>query len=114
MSCFTPEIDTKRLIGAVYRPPSGNSPLFIEKLTHFVDIININYGGFQIVIMGDFNFDLFKMKDDARMTEYYTTTVGAGLFPLILRPTRVSHSNATLIDHIWFNIADKNVAFGSV
>ena len=58
------------------------------------------------MIMGDFNFDLFKMKDDARMTEYYTTMVGAGLFPLILRPTRVSHSNAALIDHIWFNFAD--------
>ena len=48
--------------------------------------------------MGDFNFDLFKMKDDARVTEYYTTMVGAGLFPLILRSTRVSHANATLIN----------------
>ena len=50
----------------------------------------------------------------SRVTEYYTTTVGARLFPLILRPTRVSHANATLIDHIWSNFADKNVAFGVV
>ena len=64
--------------------------------------------------MGDFNFDLFSIKDDARVTEYYTTMVGTGLFPLILRPTRVSHANAALIDHIWSNFADKNVASGVV
>ena len=96
--CLFPEIEslfvsyskgnTKRLIGFFYRPPSGNFPLFIEKLTHFVDIIDLNYRGFQIVIMGDLNFDLFKMKDDTRVIEYYTTMVGALLFPMILRPTR--------------------------
>ena len=54
--------------------------------------------------MGEFNLDLFKMKDDAWVTEYYTTMVGAGLFPLILILTRVSHANATPIDHIiWIN-----------
>ena len=63
------------------------------------------------MIVGDFNFDLFKMKDDAWVTNsYYTTMVGAGLFPLILRPSRVSQANATLVNHIWSNIADKNVA----
>ena len=111
---FYCERNTKRLVGVVYRPPSGNFPWFMEKLTHFVDIINLNYGGFPIVTMSDFNFDLFKMKDDARVTEYYTTMVEAGLFPLILRPTRVSHSNASLIDHIWSSFADKNVASGVV
>ena len=91
--CLTPEIEslfvfycernTKRFVGVVYRPPSGNFPWFMEKLTHFFHIINLNYGGFPIVTMSDFNFDLFKMKDDARVTEYYTTMVKAGLFPLI-------------------------------
>ena len=64
--------------------------------------------------MGDFNFDLFKIKYDATVTEYYTTLVWAGLFSLILRLTRVSQANVTLIDHIWSNFADKNVAFGVV
>ena len=31
------------------------------------------------MIVGDFNFDLLKMKDDARVTEYYTTMVGVVL-----------------------------------
>ena len=30
------------------------------------------------MIMGDFKFDLFKMKDDARVTEFYTTMHGLG------------------------------------
>ena len=104
------ECNTKRLIEVIYRPPFGNFPLFLEKLTHFADIINTNYEGFQIVIMVDFNFDLFKMKDDARVTEYYSTMVGAGLFPLIPRSTSVSHANVTLIGHIRSNFADKNIA----
>ena len=54
------------------------------------------------------------MKDDARVTEYYTTMVGVGLFPLTLRITRVFQANATLIDHIWSTIADKNVVSGVV
>ena len=66
------------------------------------------------MIMRDFNFDLFKMKDDARVTEYYTTMVGAGLFPLNLKPIRLSNANATLTNHIWSNFADKNVASGVV
>ena len=40
--------------------------------------------------------------------------VGVGFFPLILRPTRVSHANVTLIYHIWSNFADNNVASGVV
>ena len=40
--------------------------------------------------------------------------VWAGLFPLILRPTRVSHANDTLIDHIYYIFADKNDASGDV
>ena len=99
-------------IGVVYRPSSRNFPLFIDKLTHIVDIINLNnYGWFHIEIKGDFNFDLFKKKDDARLTEYYITMVGERLFPLILRPTRVSHASIKL-DHVWSNFADKNVASG--
>ena len=46
--------------------------------------------------------------------ECYTTMVGIGFFPLILRPTRVSHANVTLIYHIWSNFADNNVASGVV
>ena len=37
-----------------------------------------------------------------------------GLFPFILKPTRVSHANATLINRISSNFADKNVASGVV
>ena len=74
------------------------------------------------MIVGDFNFDLLKMKDDARVTEYYTTMVGVVLLtgwgsidenPLIFRLTRVTHSNGTHIDQIWFSFAVRNVCFWS-
>ena len=52
---------------------------------------------------GDFNIDLIKYDSTACVSEFYDQISSFGFRPLILQPTRLSSSSATLIDNIFIN-----------
>ena len=55
------------------------------------------------VIMGDMNIDLLKFDSHRKTSDYLDNLFSHGFLPVISKPTRVSNSSATLIDHIYTN-----------
>ena len=59
------------------------------------------------VMMGDFNIDMLKFGHDSKANEYIVNVffrAHGACMPLILKPTRVTPSSATLIDHVYLQI----------
>ena len=66
------------------------------------------------IIMGDFNLDLLKY-DSHPPTEEILNNLGSHFYnPHIIRPTRITHHSATLIDNIFFNSIVHHTIIGSL
>ena len=80
----------KYVISSIYRPPSGSKPLFIEKLTEWIETLRNK----QIYIAGDCNLNYHNQD-----REYYNTLKhNTGITPRITGVTRVISN--TCIDNI--------------
>ena len=98
------EVDTKRpthiLLGNIYRSPRDvllNYKSFTEELAlTFQTFKDRNY---DIIIGGDINIDILKIKEKEFVIEYFDMIVSSGFFPRITLPTKISNSSATLIDN---------------
>ena len=53
--------------------------------------------------MGDFNVDLLKIDQHEESNLFYNVLTANGFRPLILQPSRVQRTSATLIDNIFIN-----------
>ena len=82
------------VIGVIYRMANSS-----------VDVLNDRISD----ILGDLNIDLLKA-DDLRATgELLDVLYCCNVFPLITKPTRVTSTTATLIDHILTNTLDDDM-----
>ena len=95
--------------GVIYRSPLTNSELFSEftdNLSSTLSKLNINNS--KCYLMGDFNIDLLARK--SHYTEAYNDIMFSNNFyPLINKPTRVTTSRCSAIDHIWTNITGARI-----
>lgn len=66
-----------------------------------MDLINAEKK--QSTIMGDLNIDLLKYNLHDKTTAYVDNIFSRGFVPLISKPTRVTTSSASLIDHMYTN-----------
>ena len=89
----------KVLVGCIYRHHSS--------LRSFVDdfLVKIlsNTGNSTCILLGDFNADLLKIDNHDDSNYFYNVLTSQSYRPLILQPTRVTASSATLIDNIFIN-----------
>jgi hypothetical protein len=83
------------LIGYVYRNPASTYNWF-DDFVFMMDTVNSKNRN--ILLLGDFNFDLFKPQP-----VWQSTTTLFGLKQLITKATRVTPTSATLLDHIYTN-----------
>ena len=68
------------------------------------DIMNlVNRETKHCVITGDMNIDLLKFGFHNKNSDYRDNIFSHGFLPTITKPTRISHTSATLIDHISTN-----------
>ena len=51
-------------------------------------------------IFGDFNIDLLKFQTHSGTNSYLNNLFSQGFIQIITKPARVTHSSATLIDHL--------------
>ncbi|MGB1899487.1 MAG: reverse transcriptase family protein, partial [Candidatus Kariarchaeum pelagius] len=96
--------DLKRnyILGNIYRPPRDlidNYRNFIDELSN--TIANIDSYKKNTVIVGDFNINLLKLNEKDIFNEFLDVFIANSYQPDITLPTRFSHNNATLIDHIY-------------
>ena len=95
--------------GVIYRSPQTNSELFSEftdNLSSTLSKLNINNSN--CYIMGDFNIDLLAC--ESQYTETYTDIMfDNNFYPLINKPTRVTTTRCSAIDHVWTNITGARI-----
>lgn len=83
------------LLGYAYRNPASTYNWF-DDFVHMMDIVNSSNRN--ILLLGDFNFDLFKPQP-----AWQSTATLFGLKQLVNKATGVTPTSATLLDHIYTN-----------
>ena len=91
----------KMIVGTVYRHHQSISYFidnFLAEILH-----SISKSKKMCALMGDFNVDLLKIDQHDESNFFYNIMTANGFRPLILQPSRVTKSSATLIDNIFIN-----------
>jgi len=98
--------EKKLILGNIYRPPRenlDNYSSFNEDLQEILEIYS--HSNSEIVITGDFNIDLLKMKEKEHVSTFFDTLCSNGLFPKITQPTRFTDNSKTLIDNCFMKVS---------
>ena len=98
------------LVGVFYRPPGRDT---VNTLTEHLKMLlpKLTKENKVIVLTSDMNINLLQCSNHRSSTFYYDTLLSNGFFPKITSPTRVTHSSATLIDHIFVNEKNSSQSF---
>ena len=88
----------------IYRPntlPRADLDLFINNLLEIQGkICNENKTAY---LIGDYNINLLKFGSHKKTNDFTDNVISQGFVPYILKPTRITATSATLIDHIFSN-----------
>ena len=98
-ACFI-DVKTKNknyIVGSLYRPPNTNPDEFTNWLRTALLQFNNTH---EIILCMDHNMDLLKADIHKPTQRFLDCILEAGLMPSIIKPTRLSHTTATLIDNI--------------
>jgi hypothetical protein len=92
-------------IGNIYRPPRNS----IEEYQTFIDEIDdvMKHLRGEIVIGGDMNIDLLKIREKNIFNDYFENIISNGFIPKITLPTRLTRNNGTLIDNFLCKISQE-------
>lgn len=92
------------IVGCIYR---HHTPIqdFISGFFNTI-LSSITKSHKTCLLLGDFNIDLAKYGTHNDTDHFYDIISSSGFRPLILQPTRVKSSSATLIDNIFINELD--------
>ena len=99
------------LIGVLYRPPSGNKEMFIDKVNELLTGLRLSKYH-RLLMMGDFNIDMLVI-DESSNTHLINMFYSYSLLPLITRPTRITSQSATLLDNFFISRSNDCIA-GSI
>lgn len=89
------------IIGEIYRTPNSDEKFF---LTEFDQILsNVNKEKKELIIGSDQNFDYLKTSNHENTSKLLDINLNHFMLPTITKPTRITHSSATLIDNIYIS-----------
>ena len=92
--------NTSLIILTLYRQPNdSNTNQFLGLLEEW--LAQFDRKSNELVITGDMNLDLLKYESHLATSSYLDLMASHGLSPGITRPTRIKHSSASLIDHLF-------------
>lgn len=104
--------DQKLIVGEVYRIPNSNESLSVSRFKQVLDDIcsvqNVN----NVIIGTDQNFDYVKLDQHNNTNILLNHFITAGVLPTITKPTRITHSSATLIDNIYIKYKNSDIMSG--
>ena len=98
------------VVGVIYRRPNTNLGNFYETLNNLVSVVSNESK--TCYLMGDFNIDLLRWETDINVSEYLAVFHSKLFLNVINKPTRVTASSASLIDHIWSDNITSNIRNG--
>ena len=101
-------------LGNIYRSNSKHPSLSPkEQYDEFIELLNttlIDYSSNskELLIAGDFNLDVLKIKTCSFASTYIDTLFAHGMLQCVTNPTRFNNTSATCIDHFISNCVQKN------
>jgi hypothetical protein len=102
-TCIQLDVGTsKYLVGVTYKPPDYDIMSFNESFSKLLDMLN-KFKKHKIILSGDFNINLLNYQSHQPTEEFLDNILSHHQYPVILRPTRFSVTNSTLIDNIFIN-----------
>ena len=87
---------------SIYRPPSANAILFIDKLSELMSIISGN-GYDEIILCGDFNLDILNYDNNENTLNLLNSLTSQSLILIITKSSQITNQTITLIDNIFVN-----------
>ena len=91
----------KTLLGEIYRIPNTNPTSSLKNYETILHKLE-NYSN-PIIIGTDQNFNLLKSDTNEKTRELLDLFLTNGLLPTITKPTRITHTTATLIDNLYIS-----------
>ena len=111
--CVTVEIDMENkrnaVVTCIYRTPGSKIETFNEHLEKVLCQLNEKK---MYILCGDVNIDLLSLHRQVPASDYLEMLYSRGLYPLITKPTRITSTCSTLIDHIFTNILESKTKSG--
>ena len=90
------------LVGSIYRAPNCNQLEFLTAYKQFVrDLKEIPNS--KVILGMDHNLDFLKSHLHSNTQEFININYDSNLFPVITKPTRITHTSTTLIDNIFLD-----------
>ena len=102
-----------KILANIYRSPSRKAESFNLLLDSVLHKIN-RHSKKHIVIAGDFNMDLLKYESTADYQDLINTMANHGFVQIISRPTRITDTSATLLDHVYTNNLENTLSSNTV
>ena len=91
------------IISVVYRPPSGKTEKFFDKLKHALDFIQNEKANAETIILGDINID-YKLRHTINYKQIKEFEREYQLKQLITNPTHITPGNSSVLDMIFTDI----------
>jgi hypothetical protein len=95
----------KAIVGEIYRVPNTNELISIKRYEQILK--KLQHYRNNIIIGTDQNFDYIKIDQHKNIEDLLSIFLTNGLVPTITKPTRITHTTATLIDNIYISLKIK-------
>ena len=89
----------RTIVGEVYRIPNTSEIMSIDRFESLLS--KLQQTGSDIIIGTYQNFDYLKIDSQIRTLDLLNLFISSNMIPTITKPTRVTHTSATLIDNIY-------------
>ncbi len=104
------------VIAGIYRHPGTDYKAFTNKMEISLHKLPKKKKNLTCIIVGDINIDLCKHNADKGTGDYLNTIITCDFLPIIIMPTRITPTSATIIDHIYvsYNSSTTNFMGGNI
>ena len=89
------------LVGVIYRVPGTSEKDFLKDYENLINLLNSENK--EIIIGSDQNLDYLKIDQHPNTAKFLELNLSSNLMPTVVKPTRVTHTSATLIDNIYLS-----------
>lgn len=108
LECVTVEVKIEKqknvTVSCMYRTPGSPLEIFNEFIA---DLYQSQSANRTYIVCGDFNVNLLNPGEHKGTTDFINTFYNITLFPVIVKPSRITTTSATLIDNIFTNKMDQ-------
>ena len=95
------------VVGEVYRIPDTSEVLSVKRYECLLNKLNAT--GANVILGTDQNFDYLKIQTHGKTLDLLNAFLSYDLIPTITKPTRITHTSATLIDNIYVRQDSPNI-----